>query len=956
MPHRLIFAALFLCAASFAHAQGTLVDGRVLEAEKKSPMLGVHIRLTSQRDTTVKHITATDAAGLFQFENIGTGSYVLEATYVGYKTLTRNLEVTAVPAHVGSLSLIRSIIPLKEVVVEGRVPTAVQKGDTTEYNAAAFKMSKDASAEDLVTKMPGVTIDNSGVKAQGENVQQVLVDGRQFFGADPTLALRNLPSEVIDKVQVFDKLSDQAQLTGFDDGQSVKTMNIITRRDRRQGEFGKFSGGYGTDDRYIGSANLNSFESDQRISVLGLSNNVNQQNFSSQDLLGVSGGGGGFQGGGFGGGGMAGGGRRPQSGANAGRFGGGQFGGPGNSASNFLVGQQTGVSTVNSLGLNYADSIVHNLDVNGSYFFNLTENDNPQALSRQYVLSSDSTSNYNEQSNAGRRNYNHRFNIRGEYTIDSSNSIIFTPQLYLQNNHSSTEVSGTTTSDAGALLSASENGNMTGTDGYTTQNHLVYRLRLPKRGRTLSVDVGLGANRKQSDGVLNSLDAYYSGQQPLRDSLDQHNLLTTNGYSLSSNLVYTEPVGTNGLIQINYSPSYTKNTSDDKTFNFDPLTRGYTDLLSQLSNTFDNDYFSNTAGAGYRFRGQGFNVVAGLSYQVARLRDNQSFPSSLELTRTFYDLLPNFMLNYQFASRRALRVFYRTSTTPPSVTQLQSAVDNTNPLLLTTGNPSLKQSYSHTLLTRLTLSNTEKAQSMLVFFYANYTQGYIGNSTITTGSDTLVRGGIHLSPGTQLTTPVNVNGYWNLRGLYTFGFPVDFLKSNLNINAGMTYTRTPGIVNGINNAANLYVISPGFVLGSNISEDIDFTLSYTANLNRALNTVQTVANSNYFSHTAGLRMSWIFLDGIVLRNDVSNTLYNGVTGVQNQNTVLWNISIGKKLFSEERGELLLSVFDLLNQNKSLSTTVTDTYIEDATTKVLQRYVMLTFTYNLRQFQEQRSEF
>ncbi len=946
--------ALVFLGTLASWAQVPALDGRIVDAKNNRPMAGVHIRLILQSDTLRTNITSTDTAGMFVFEKIGKGDYAVEATYVGYVTLRKILTFGGPVIHLGTLQLTQTAIPMKEVVVQGRIPPAVQKGDTTEYNAGAFKMNRDASAEDLVTKMPGVTIDNTGVKAQGENVQQVLVDGRPFFGTDPTLALRSLPSEVIDKVQVFDKLSDQAQLTGFDDGQSVKTMNIVTRRDRRQGEFGRLNGGYGTDERYIGSGNFNSFEGDQRLSLLALFNNVNQQNFSSQDLLGVSSAanqGGGFGGGGGGGGAFGQGGRRASTGSNAGRLGGGGgfIGGPGNSVNNFLVGQQSGVSNINSLGLNYADSLVRGMDMTGSYFYNYTDNQNPQTLNRQYIISSDSSSYYNEQSNAEQKNYNHRFNIRTDYSIDSSNSVIFTPQLYLQNNHSVNSVNGVNSSAGNIPLSSSENDNQTGTTGYTTQDHLIYRLKFPDRGRTLSVNVGYSGNRKQGDGFLSSLDTYYTGQSYGADTLNQHNGLLTTGYTLSTNLAYTEPVGTNGLIQINYSPSYTRNNSDNRTYNFNDLTGGYTDINPQLSNTFDNTYITNNVGAGYRFRSQGFNAIAGFSYQISRLDDHQTYPFEQSLTKTFYDLLPNFMVNYQFSRRRTLRFFYRTSVTSPSVSQLQSAVDNTNPLLLTTGNPDLKQSYSHTLLTRLMLSNTDNAQSMLVFFYANYTEDYIGNSVVTAERDTILSGGVRLSPGTQLTSPVNLGGYWNLRGLCTYGFPVDFLESNLNLNAGLSYTRTPGIVNNLRNAANLVTFSPGLVLGSNISEDLDFTLSYTANLNAATNSVQSVTNNNYFSHTAGLRLSWIFLNGIVLRSDVNNVLYNGLSGGLNQNTVIWNISLGKKFFTDERGEFVMSVYDLLNQNKNINRTVTDTYIQDATTKVLTRYMMLTFTYTIRQY-------
>ncbi len=934
--------------ASAAWSQSYPIRGRIVRERNSTPLAGVHVRLISRADSVQRSITETDTGGRFVMSDVRGGSYLLEATYLGYAKLTVPVVNSSRAVDLGTLTLVETPIPLKEVVVQGRVPAAVQKGDTTEYTAQAFKMNKDASAEDLVAKMPGVTVQNGTVTAQGENVQQVLVDGRPFFGSDPTLSLRSLPSDIIDKVQVFDKLSDQAQLTGFDDGQTIKTMNIVTRRDRRQGEFGRLNGGYGSDDRYIGSGSLSFFEGNERISVLGLSNNVNQQNFSTQDLFGVMGGGntrGGF------GGGMGGSGRRSGfgGGGRGGGGGGGNFGPMGGAANNFLIGQQSGISTTNSLGMNYADSIGRTTSVAGSYFFNLADNNNPQKITRQYLISADSSTFYGEQDATEQKNYNHRVNFRVEFSPDSSNSFIITPQLYSQNNHMSSDVLDTSTTGAGGLLSQSHNDNLTTTSGFTTQNHVVYRHRFPTPGRSVSVDVGLSANHKTAANSLTSFDSYFNGANSFFDTIDQRSSVGSNGFTLSSAIVYTEPLWSNSLLQFNLSPSYTKNTSDNRTYNFNDVTGDYTDLNSQLSNSFENYYVTNAAGLGYRLRGGSYNAAAGVSYQIARIRNDQTFPSFLTFGRSFYALLPYFMFNYQFPERRALRVFYRTSTTAPTVAQLQNIVDNTNPLLLSTGNPQLQQSLSNTLLARLTLSNSEKAQSMLLFLFVSYTHASIVNATISAGRDTVVNGGIHLQQGTQLTYPVNLNGNWNVRTLFTYGLPFDLVGSNLNLNMGVNYARTPGMVNTVRNTANVYALSPGVVLGSNISEDVDFTISYTANFNIARNSVQTASNNDYFTHTGGLRLNWITWQGIVFKSDVNNVLTNGLTGTLNQNYFLWNLSLGKKLLSDQRGEINITVYDVLNQNKSINRTVTSTYIEDATSLVLQRYVMATFIYNLRAF-------
>ena len=949
-PRILLFLSLIF-PPFLAWAQESQVEGRIIDKNRGVSLAGTHVRLTSQNDTTRKYIATTDTTGSFQFSDITSDSYTLEATRVGYKALRKTVNITGTHTHLGTLMMTESTIPLREFIVEGRVPPAVQKGDTTEYNARAFKTNPDATAEDLVTKMPGVVVQNGTVQAQGENVQQVLVDGRQFFGSDPTLALRNLPSDVIDKVQVFDKLSDQAQLTGFDDGQTIKTMNIVTRPERRTGEFGRLYGGYGTNNRYLASGNLNLFRTDQRISLIGLSNNVNQQNFATQDLFGVMGNG--NQMGGSGGGGVFGRGRRSGGGRGSGAN---PTAGMGGNAGSLLISQQSGLSTAHSLGFNDADSITSNLFASGSYFFNLTDNQNPKTTHRQYVYSKDSTSLYDENSDADRTNYNHRFNVRLEYTADSSNSFIATPQFYIQDNKSTSSVRGINSTGNDALLSRTQNGNQTTTDGYTTQTNLVFRHKFPTQGRTLSISFGVRGSRKNGTTGLNSLDNYYTSQAASADTLSQQTGALTDGYTLSSNAMYTEPIGSNGLVQINYTPSYSRNTSDSKTYNFDSLTNSYSVLNQGLSNTFDNTYLTNSAGVGYRFRAQSLNATAGVSYQAASLQGEQTFPQSLSVKKVFFSVLPSAMINYELTGHRGLRLLYRTSTTSPSITQLQNVVNNSNPLLLSGGNPDLRQSYSHTLLSRLSLTSEDRAQSTLLFFFATYTKDYIGNTTLVALRDSLLPGGIRLSQGSQLTAPVNLDGYWNVRSLCTYGFPVDFLESNLNLNGSITYTRTPGLINGDLNTANVYTLSPGFVLGSNISENLDFTLSYTANFNTSRNTTQAQLDNTYFNHTAGFKFNWIFWQGFDIKSDFSNILYNDQTGTLNQNYALWNLSIGKKIFSNQRGEILVSVYDLLNQNRSVNRTVTETYVEDATTAVLNRYYMLTFSYNVRQFSEPRPDF
>ncbi|MFI5253291.1 MAG: carboxypeptidase regulatory-like domain-containing protein, partial [Bacteroidota bacterium] len=306
LKHILLLILLILPLQAWS--QGTGLRGRILDARTKAPMAGATVRLINSMDTTKTFVTVTGADGSFSIQGTGLHAYDLEVVYVGYVTITKFIRIDKAMLNLGDLLMTQGVVPLGEVLVEGKAIPAIQKADTTEMNAKAFKTNPDADAQDLITKMPGITVDNGAVRAQGEDVQQVLVDGKPFFGSDATLALRNLPADAVEKIQVYDKMSDQAEFTGFDDGNSMKTINIITRPSHRNQQFGKTYAGYGDDDRYSAGGGLNFFRGDTRFSVIGLSNNVNQQNFSTQDLLGVMGntsprGGGGGGGGRRGGGG-----------------------------------------------------------------------------------------------------------------------------------------------------------------------------------------------------------------------------------------------------------------------------------------------------------------------------------------------------------------------------------------------------------------------------------------------------------------------------------------------------------------------------------------------------------------------------------------------------------------------------------------------------------------------------
>jgi hypothetical protein len=919
---KLLFFILFL-APLIAISQ-VQIKGQVIDSKDNSALPGVNVLLISQSDSTKLLGTSTDINGDFSLDNIERGNYLMRISFIGYEKEEKMIYAYQPIVQAGTFKLKPSAVQLKTMNVEEVQVRVEQKGDTTQFNADAYKTNPDASAEDLVTKMPGVTIENGTIKAQGENVKQVFVDGKQFFGNDPNAALKNIPAEVISQVQVYDRMSDQARFTGVDDGNSNKAINIITKPGKNNGQFGKAYAGYGTDDRYNAGTTMNFFNGDRRITLLAHTNNINQQNFSDEDLMGLGGGGGQWRG-------AAGGGWRRMS----------------PEMENLMVNQQAGIAATNAIGLNYSDSWGKKLNVSGSYFFNNSNNDLRSDLTRSFFASGGTNDLiYNENNNALNSNYNHRVNFRLEYNIDSVNSLILTPRISLQNNRGRSFMDGAFLYDNDFTESLTSNDVNTSGMGYNISNGILFRHKMKKDRRSFSVN--LDKEFKENDIRRNQYSSNIIALLNDTSIIDQQTFQFSTARTISSNVVYTEPLGGKSVVQFNYTPSYSESVSARENKLVDPNGE-YTILDSLLSNKFDNLYFTQRVGSIYRLNDAKTNFSIGANYQNAVLSGNQTFPDDLNVSRTFNNILPEAMYNYKFSETTNMRLRYRTYTGAPNVNQLQNVINNSNPLMLSTGNPDLNQSYTHSLFTRYGITNVKKGKSFFIFFFGNYTQDFITNETIIPRSDTTLADGITLSRGMQLVRPVNMDGHWNNRVFLSYGLPISKLKSNLNFNSGVSLLRSPGLINGQVNFANNYGINNGLTLGSNVSEKLDFTIGYNANYSIVKNSLLKQSDNNFFIQTSSFKVNWLFGKGFLINSNLSHTMIQGLSANFNQNFLLWNASLGYKFLKDKSLEVKATVFDILRQNRSINRSVTEVFVEDIQTNVLSRYLMFTVTYNVRKY-------
>jgi hypothetical protein len=928
-----LFVPLLLAFPFSLLSQTFTISGTVTDSTGINPLFGATVVLKTPRDSSAKIITGgqTDSLGKFTLTGVAPGFYRVTAIYSGYKPASKRVMVKDSNVVAGTIAMHYNGILLTGVDIRDKEVRVVVNGDTVAYNAGAYKTNPDATAEDLVNKLPGVTNDGGTLKVHGEEVKQVLVDGKPYFGDDPNAALKNMPADMVDKVQVYDKSSDQAQFTGFDDGQSKKTINIVTKKNAMNGQFGKIYAGYGTDDRYNAGATLNLFDNARRITFLGMSNNINQQNFSMQDIMGLNGSSGGGSG------------MRPMGmgGPRGGGSGGYSRGGSSNS---FYVPQQNGISQTTAAGVNYSDDWGKKIKVTGSYFFNLSDNNNSTTLTRNYFTTADSTLSYNETSDAATRNINHRFNFRMEYTIDSMNTLIFNSRFTSQFTDYSKTLDGENISLTGIQQTSVHTTNLSKNLGYNITNGLTYRHRLGKPGRTFSIDLNETYSPRTGNGSYYSLNKY-------SDDTTLVNQVSTNksaSYTLSTTLAYSEPVKKKGQFLFTYSPSYTKSSADKRTNDYDFNANDFILPDTALSNKYDNIYFTQKAGINYRYNSQKASLIIGNDFQYAMLTGDQAFPAESHIDKTFQNVLPNATFNYKFNQGTNLKIIYRASTVAPTVSQLQNVVDNTNPLQLKTGNPDLSQDYEHMFIAHFGKTNIEKATGFFAFLYAGITSDYIGNSTFIAYRDTTVNG-IFLNAGSQLTRYENMSGYKNMRGFFNYTFALTKIKCNLGVNLSGGISETPSLINDVRNISDNMNFGPGINLSSNISEKVDFNISYNGSFSQVTNSVQAQADNSYFTHTASMKLNWIVYKGLVFNTSLDQTYYSGLGQGYNTNYLLWNGSLGYKFLKNKSLETKFSVFDILDQNKSVSRSVTDTYIEDSRSNTLQRYFMLTVTYNIKKF-------
>lgn len=929
MKKILLLLTLFLSLWTVAEAQYR-ISGTVIDQKDGQGLPGATATLVSA-ETGKLAGNSTDIDGKFSIR-VNEGKYTLKVVFLGYGEYEKTIDVKG-DMSVGTIKLKAETKELDEVKAVGTMVRQEQRGDTTVFNAAAFKVNPDATTEDLLKKMPGMQVSGNSVSSGGESVKKVLVDGKEYFGSDPMAALRNISADMVASIEVFDRQSDQSQFTGFSDGEEERTINITTKMGITKGSFGRLYAGYGTDDRYEVGGSVNVFNGSHRYSLIGMLNNVNQQSFSFEDLSGGM-----SMGGGFG----------------MGRM----MGGSG----------QGGKNRTGSIGLNYTFDNEENLQIEFSYSYNNNKNVSESEGLREYfaneLVYGDSLRYDDDISDSEGLRNNHRSSLRLTWTINDKNSIIFTPNISWQGNESESSdmtmtlygKDGDKEEDRLRLNQETSNDNNSESDNLSGGVRLMWRHKFNVERRTLSLSLGTNISSSNSDQESSSslLYSYMPIRNQITSSIAENK---NNNTTYNARLMYTEPLGENMALQVNYSPSYQISKGDKQvvadtvSVESDPFD-SYS-FSPNLSNVKESRYLRQRAGVGLNiFSGKVFNATIGLDWQHANLQGEQEYPYEFDTDKSFSSIMPSVMIRVRKNQGLNLRFNYRTNTSAPSINQMQKVVDVSNPLSYSTGNEDLEQQYSHNLMFFFAKNNIETSRA--IFFMGNFstTSNYIANSTITAKEDSIIDQGILLRKGTQLTKPINMNGHYSARVNLTLSTPVKWLGSNVNFNVGANLSSTPFKDEYGKQKNYNYSLTSGLTIGSSFSENCDFTVSYNGGYTIMNSTTDDryaqKQNNNSYNHTLTANLNTLFWSRLVLTTSVAHTMtYYDQDNEFNQDFVMWNAAIGYKVFKDRRGEFRLRINDILRVNQSVSRSQTETYIQTATTEVLKQYCMLTFTYRLK---------
>lgn len=909
---------LWLCFCCTVFAQNPYsIKGIAADTASNYRLQNATISILNAKDSTLYKFTRAAANGTFAIPAMKKGNFILLLTYPSYADYVSpfSLDVDKSTIDFGLINMLSKAQLLKEVIVKGQATAIKIKGDTTEFNAGSFTIQPNDKVEDLLKKFPGMQIDKDGkITAQGKTVSKVLVDGAEFFGDDPTLVTKNLRADMVDKVQLFDKSSDQAAFTGVDDGEKTTTLNIKLKEDKKSGYFGKVSLGGGTEDFYEGQVMFNKFKARQKFSVYGTAGNNGKTGLSWEDSNKYGGGGGDMQ---FMDDGMM----ISFGGGDELEYGGGYYG--------------EGIPIARNGGAHYDTKWNNDKEtINTNYKIgSLGVKSNKNTLNQNNLPTGIINSNSDENTD----NYIFRHKLDATYSIklDTTSNLKVMVDGTLKNNNSNSAYRTTSLRGNNTLLNTSSRTNDNKGDEQAFNISAFYNKKLKKLGRNFSINLSQRINEKQSEGYLKSKNDFYDVNENLTNSelIDQLKSNEIKTSVFNSNFTYNEPITKSLSLVFNYGISINNSSADKKSFN--ASAPGKYDILdTEFSNDFEATQIINQGGAVFSYKKPKTTINFGTKVSAVNF-DQLEVYSNQKYNRSFINWLPQATYQYKFSSQRSLRFSYNGYTNQPSVEQLQPVRVNTDPLNIPIGNPNLKPAYSSNLNLRYSSYKVLTNQSISISGYFSFTNNQIVNNTNTDAEGKSVRQSVNLTE----KTPYNYNVYANV------GRKIKFLGVDASLNLSSGGGKSYSYINNALNETTTNRYSPQLNI-SRYKDKFELDLSFGPSYNAQESSLQK-SRSNKGWGSSGYGSFKITLPKKIIISSEAEYVYTPKSASFNNSNeqFILNSAISKSFFKKNDLMLLLKGNDLFNQNKGFNRFASSNSITQTSYNTITRYYMFSIIWD-----------
>lgn len=909
---------LLLCSSSI-FAQNTItIKGKIIEDATKLPLESATIYITSVKDSTIIDYTISDKNGNFTLSTRKSNEPVyMKVSFIGFQEYSKTLESLSASKDFGVIYVLDQANDLNEVIVQGQAPPVRIKQDTLEFNASSFKVRPDSNVETLLKQLPGVAIDASGkITVNGKEVNNILVNGKPFFGKDGKVATKNLPSEIIDKVQISDTKTKEEELSGVAASSQEKTINLTIQKDKNKGLFGKFSAGKGSDDRYEASGLINYFKDDQKFSFLGSSNNINSVGFSMDEVFDAMGGGRNFY-----------------------SNGDGSFGVDG-----MRFGSDSGITQSSMIGLNFADKWLKKLEAGGSYFFtnSLNNNENRSRIER-FLPNTDASGNrsFITESNSKTRNINdsHNLNLEFEYKLDSLTTLSIRPKLTKNSSHSSSNSNRKSLNDLG-LVNESTSADNSLDSNLNISNNLYLNRRFKKKGRNFGFSFNNSHRRNDSDKLTQSETNYFQDASLSKDIRNQNLLNQNDEDNFYTRIGYSEPITDSLSITFRTSYSWNDQIDNRNTFNFNPGNNDYSSKSDSLSYGISSKTTKLNPSIALNLRKKKFRLGIDLGTQIIKFDNTSNFlNNTTDTNRNYVFPSASVWTNYNISKSKSIYANYNFNVNLPSANRLLPIIDFSNPLNITSGNPDLQPEKKHNMYFNFNNYDYASKSGMYIYFGGNYNENEIVYSTVYDPNDLISR-----------------TKFENLNNTYSGYAGISYSKSikqeqhtfRYGFELDGDYDYSKGLTNNQQYKSKGYVIKPSVELAWEYGELVTIAPSYRYEYNYTTFSNYTIDNSSNFRHVLKLETTTRWPKNVVIGNDFGYNYNSSISDGFQKDFYLWNSSLGYNFF----GEKLLAkvkVYDLLNQNVNATRTITPTSIQDIENTVLKRYVMFSLTYKIEKF-------